>query len=74
MNLPGFTAEASLRRADVHRRAAKVSSEPRDAQKVVPQFGPRLICQQEGTLVSPGGRVQRFICCSGLGEFCFFTV
>ena len=71
MNLPGFTAEASLRRADVRRARAEALIAKTDGGRVVPQLG----CSREGTLVSMvDGSVQGYYCCTGpfgYGRFCF---
>lgn len=71
MNLPGFTAEASLRRASARRAWAGALNAKADAGRVVPQLG----CSREGTLVDMvDGSVQGYYCCTGpfgYGRFCF---
>lgn len=71
MNLPGFTAEASLRRADTRPARVGVLTATADKGLVVPQLG----CRREGTLVSINdGSVSGFYCCYGpwgYGRYCF---
>jgi hypothetical protein len=71
MNLPGFTAEAALRRADARQARAGVLNATADKGRVVPQFG----CSREGTMVSlRDGSVSGFYCCTGpfgWGRYCF---
>lgn len=74
MTLPGFTAEASLRRTDLQYRADRVSRTPPDNDQVTPQFGPRLLGCDRGTFVSPNGSWREVNCCYGLGglSFCYY--
>lgn len=71
MNLPGFTAEASLGRADTRRAWAEALTARTDGGRVVPQLG----CSRVGTLVSTtDGSVEGYYCCTGpwgYGRFCF---
>ena len=76
MNLPGFTAEASLRRVGTRHRAAGVPMATAGDGKIVPQIPiPRISCQREGTLVSlSGGGTEDYICCEAYGvRGCFWA-
>jgi hypothetical protein len=70
MTLPGFTAEASLRRADAQHRMSGIPTEITDNRQVIPQLG----CRRMGTLVSlDDGSVEAYICCYGpwFGQYCY---
>ncbi len=62
MNLPGFTAEASLHRTDLQYKAVGLPT-PTDNLQVIPQ-----ISCYSGTIVPlDGGAVKRITCCEGFG-------